>query len=298
MRRNQMIINSNVPEHLRDVQMAADVGKMAELAYFDVEFTMYGCAYLKNGKVHYRISSEAEDIYSFLESSVLEDIFPSNVLELTEKCPVPSGMRPFIAQEVKVKLARKLKALYPKEFFELLNKASEVHKSNSTLLHALHCQEDELEGLFDEEKLNMFEQMLQYIYFSRKISRKEYVYFVDWLKKERQNMDDTFVSKDLLEKHMYGIAYETSDKVKYIVNAQHDRVCARAEKLRQEGKFVTPVYSKTYWYKHNMSLFPKFIIFPQHFNYFFFIFIIFHLFSIFYFYIFIKLCKNLFLKPP
>ena len=35
---------------MRDVQVALDVAKRAEMGWFDVEFTMYGCAYWDKGK--------------------------------------------------------------------------------------------------------------------------------------------------------------------------------------------------------------------------------------------------------
>ena len=48
-------------------QAAEDVGRRAELGYFDVEFTMYGCAYLNpaDHKMYYKVSSKAE-IYILL----------------------------------------------------------------------------------------------------------------------------------------------------------------------------------------------------------------------------------------
>ena len=51
---------------LHDEVVAEEVGKMAELGYFDVEFTMYGCAYLECGKRYYKVSPEAADIYQFI----------------------------------------------------------------------------------------------------------------------------------------------------------------------------------------------------------------------------------------
>ena len=45
--------NLNMMMKFRDLQVAEDVGKKAELGWFDVEFTMYGCAYLNDGKMYY-----------------------------------------------------------------------------------------------------------------------------------------------------------------------------------------------------------------------------------------------------
>ena len=44
----------------RDEQMSEEVGIMAELGKFEIEFTMYGCAFCEKEKVHYAVSENAE----------------------------------------------------------------------------------------------------------------------------------------------------------------------------------------------------------------------------------------------
>ena len=103
-----------------NVRVAEEVGEKAELGYFDTEFTMYGCAFLnpQDGKMYYKVSSLAEDIYDFIEMSAQKKIYPSNVMTYTRKVPVPSGMKELIARDVKQELAQKLRSVYPKEFFK------------------------------------------------------------------------------------------------------------------------------------------------------------------------------------
>ena len=84
--------NLNMMMKFRDIQVAEDIGKKAALGYFDVEFTMYGCAYW-DGERKYKISPNKEDIYRFIEEANLKEIYPSNVMQYTERCPVPSGMK-------------------------------------------------------------------------------------------------------------------------------------------------------------------------------------------------------------
>lgn len=47
----------------RDERCAADVAYMASMGSFGEDFLMYGCAYLEHGKVTYRISPEASQLY-------------------------------------------------------------------------------------------------------------------------------------------------------------------------------------------------------------------------------------------
>lgn len=237
----------------RDVQVAEDVAKMAELGWFDVEFTMYGCAYLKNDKMYYKVSPEVEDIYQFIEKSNLEGTYPSNVVSFTEKCPVPIGMKEFIAQDVKRKLAKKLKEVFPKEFFVQLNQLADRVTENSAR-EILWSEAEELEGVFEEEKLRYFEDLVNYTYSCRKITQAEYENLLSWLAEERRSMCDDFVTKDKFEKTLYGIAYTDNEKIKYVENARKAYMYEQQHALEQEGKFVTPIFSQTYWYNYKYRL--------------------------------------------
>ena len=120
---------------LHDEVVAEEVGQMSELGYFDAEFSMYGCAYLENGKRYYKVSPDAADIYRFIEQSNLRNIFPSNVIQYTKKCAVPAGMQEVIAQDVKVELAKQLAENFPIEFFETLYRlADQVTEDRASAL--------------------------------------------------------------------------------------------------------------------------------------------------------------------
>ena len=57
----EMLMNMRNAKIMKEanVQTAEDIAKKAELGYFDVEFTMYGCAYWDRAAatMKYRISS-------------------------------------------------------------------------------------------------------------------------------------------------------------------------------------------------------------------------------------------------
>lgn len=52
-----MTVDLDMMLDLRDLQVARDVQRRAEMGWFDVEFTMYGCAYYQNGERYYRVSA-------------------------------------------------------------------------------------------------------------------------------------------------------------------------------------------------------------------------------------------------
>ena len=57
-----MTVDLDMMLDLRDLQVARDVQRRAEMGWFDVEFTMYGCAYYQNGERYYRVSAHDEKI--------------------------------------------------------------------------------------------------------------------------------------------------------------------------------------------------------------------------------------------
>ena len=242
--------NLSAMMHLHDLQVAEDIGKMAELGWFDVEFTMYGCAYWQDGLMRYRISSEVEDIYRFIEHGAKLGVYPSNVQSLTEKCPVPAGMKELIAQDVKRDLGKKLRETYPQAFFtELYQLADEVETNSAAAL--LWAEADSLEGVFEEERLKYFQELVEYAYSCRKLVRAEYTSLLQWIAAQRRDMEDDFISKDIFEKTLYGIGCEeTVGEITYITNAQEGYVYQKLYELEQAGQFTTPLFSKTYWYNY------------------------------------------------
>lgn len=238
---------------LHDEVVAEEVGQMAELGYFDTEFTMYGCAYLENGKRYYKVSPEAADIYHFIEQANLRNIFPSNVLQYTKKCAVPAGMKEVIAHDVKLELARQLSTLYSVEFFEVLYYLADQVTDN-TAANMLWQRVDEIEGLFDIDQLRRFEDLLNYMYSCRRITPEEFSEFHSWLKEERKSMMENFETKDIFEKTMYGAKYFDGERHRYVENARLEYVYEKVYDIEQRGGVVTPVFAKTFWYNYRYRL--------------------------------------------
>ena len=178
----------------RDIQAASEVARRAELGWFDVEFTMYGSAYLENGKRYYQVSAEAEKIYESIDRNLQSGFLPTNVISMTEKVPVPVGMRDFIALEVKKELSLQMQRYYPIEFFVYLEQLAEKIEEN-TAFDFLDRERERLENCFDAKKLENFELLVEYMYLRRKIDTKNYRLFKDWLMNERKYMDIVIVQK-------------------------------------------------------------------------------------------------------
>lgn len=238
---------------LHDERVAEDVREMAELGYFDTEFTMYGCVYLEKGARYYKISPNAADIYCFIEKSNLLNIFPSNVCQYTKSCAVPAGMKEVIAQDVKLELARQMSELFPIDFFEMLHQLSE-QVTDSSANNFIADKLETLEGLFDIDQLRRFEDLLNYMYSCRRITPEEFSRFHSWLKEERKSMMENFETKDIFEKTMYGAMYFDGERHRYVENARLEYVYEKVYDIEQRGGVVTPVFAKTFWYNYRYRL--------------------------------------------
>jgi len=243
----------NIETLHRDIQTAIDVRKKAELGYFNVEFTMYGCAYLENEQVKYKVSPNKDDIYRFIESANLRDIYPSNVIKHTEKMPVPSGMKELIAQDVKVKVAQKLQKQYSKGYFELVYELAK--KAITNVAASFLWQEvEKIEGIFEEEKLCQFEVLVEYCYKCKCITKTSYDELKIWLADERKSMEDDMVSKDTFEKDFYAVGYEENGEYKYSVNAHNSVIYEIMHEKEINGTFILPMHTHTYWYNYTKHI--------------------------------------------
>ncbi|MBQ3120044.1 MAG: hypothetical protein IJC12_04165 [Peptococcaceae bacterium] len=231
----------------RDIQAASEVARRAELGWFDVEFTMYGSAYLENGKRYYQVSAEAEKIYESIDRNLQSGFLPTNVISMTEKVPVPVGMRDFIALEVKKELSLQMQQYYPIEFFVYLEQLAEKIEEN-TAFDFLDRERERLENCFDAKKLENFELLVEYMYLRRKIDTKNYRLFKDWLMNERKYMDIVIVQKGKSKRQFYGFGYKTiaSDTVQYISNARKEVVYEKQYELERQGILVTPIFTELY----------------------------------------------------
>lgn len=238
---------------LRDLQVARDVAQKAKLGWFNSEFSVFGCSYMLNNTCYYRISTKAEDIYDLIEQSAQKEIFPTNVINLTKSCPVPVGLKDYIELEFKHELAKHLQRLFSKDFFHYLETIANLASDDcgETIL----CQiQEKIVGRFDEELLDDFSCIVNYIFNCRKITSSQYCYFINWIKAERSCMEENILCKDIFEKTFYGIAYQAGETIKYYENAYKSSIYHKKYQLEQQGTFVSPIYSHTYWYNHSLRL--------------------------------------------
>lgn len=232
----------------RDVRCAESVGEMAKLGKFDREFTVYGCAYQEKGEVLYRISEHEETIDRFCEKSRLNGVYPTVVLSHTQRTGVPSGMEAAIWQEEQWNLARLLQQSYSDEFLNLLQLLHDKPSANGAY-PLLQQWQEQLEGRFRRDWLQVFDCYAEYCFIAKKLNNESYAQLKHWSAYNWKQMEDDIIIKDVYERTLHGILYEADGMLQVDYDAQYATVYRKQQQLISQDIPVTPVYSKTYWFR-------------------------------------------------
>lgn len=132
-------------------------------------------------------------------------------------------------------------------FYALAELAKE--QANNSAYQILKVLQEEIEGRFEDEKLQIFEGLCRLALESKVLTYRSFQEYADWLKFMRKQMENDIIIKDQFERTFSGFAYEKlPGKVAYYLDADWATVKARHEKCKMSGQFVTPIYSKTYWF--------------------------------------------------
>lgn len=238
---------------MRDLQVAEDIGERARLGYFDQEFYFYGTTYFRNGEQYYLISANADRIYDFVQEMVQEDIYCTPVERYVKKCPVPSGTEEYIAHDLKVLLGKQLQNKYVEGF---LQEFQDTFKSfeNDAARKLLKEWQNRIDGLFDEEKLCLFELLVNQAYRGKVLTKYSYEKFREWIKEVRADMGENLIVKDIYKRDLHSISYVEQGRRRYVINAKKARVYEKQEELYRKNIDSTVVYGKTYWYNHDYRL--------------------------------------------
>ena len=111
-----------------------------------------------------------------------------------------------------------------------------------------------MEGRFEEEALRQLEVLIVYAYSCKTIRTETYHDLLAWLAEERKSMDEDVCCKDIFEKTFYAIAYQTESGWKHVINARRGYIYQKKHTLQQQGIFVSPIYSDTYYYNYTLRL--------------------------------------------
>lgn len=239
----------------RDFKVAEDVGKMMELRRFEVEFEVYGTVYWADHERHYLVSKNEDTIYQQIKELELKGCYPLPMQKRIERSLVPAGTEEDIENRVKYHFAQDLRAKFTPDLWEkILSIADGVE--NDAGREILDSMQEQLEGLFREDQLQMFRGLVLKLYLRRNITKASFERYLEWLKEEEQEMIDNIITKDIFEKTFFGIAYQDQQgNIQYNINANRQIIVDKISKLERLGNFIiTPIFHKKYYYNYNYKL--------------------------------------------
>lgn len=200
------------------------------------------------------ISANAPRIIDFIDTDIDQGYLALPMRTLTETCHVPAGERERIANEVKVRLARKLQTEYSVQFMRLVERLNKREGSDMAkpLLTALYKK---YANTFSADRLDVIEQLVRYAYRRKVLTRASYAEFQTWFLEERENLADDIIPKDIMSKTWYTLTYEDRPgHKKQLTNARKEWAYNKKIALEKEGKIVAPVYTHTYWYNNQNGM--------------------------------------------
>ena len=248
-----MLTEDEMRGMFRDMMVALDVGKKAELGYFDVEILTYGCAFLAKGERNYLLSSDAVNIYDFLENAVLENVYPTFLEESFFKKPLPKGFKDLIMLDLKKDMAKLLQSKYSEEFLRDLKLLAEEMVQNTAAVF-LDEYMDTLVCTFDRLQFDLFEGALLWAVNHKKLELKDYYLLLGRLQEERSNLSDELRAHDVFNQTFYAAVFEQGDERKFIYDARKEAVYQKKYALESEGKLVSPVIQEVCFYNYEYRL--------------------------------------------
>ena len=225
----------------------AAFASMYELGYMDDEYTFFGTAYIEEGKRRCYISSDREKVYAFVKKCREKDIYPSVIENKIKRVRVNGGEKEQVAQQLKLDFAKELGTKYPRAFLEKLQIIA-LCPINNKAAALVRRVRDNLEGCFDEDALQLLEGVVEFAYEAKILTNAEYYEHIEWLKREREFLAERTRAATNFRTKIIGFAYEKNNKIKYYSNAVEARAMEKRKELLCQGVFVTPVFSKEYYF--------------------------------------------------
>lgn len=239
---------------IREMQVANDIAEMAALGWFPHEFIVYGCCYIENGKLYYKVSSQDTELYHFKEECLKKNIYVSPIVELLNRVSVPSGMQEEYMQKTKIKLAKTMQKNYGADAMQTFHHLAETDGIDSAA-ELLYNLKHKLIGCFERELLVLVESLVEYAFSQKKLKRATYAELTAWLDYTYSQMEDDVVIQRNFKRTFYGFAYKTeSGAVRYIVNASEREVYKRKEELYCKDIASTPILKKVYYFNNQPNL--------------------------------------------
>ncbi len=239
----------------RDAVCGDRIGFIAEMGAMEEEFAVFGCGYLEDGKIKYRVSSDKNEMYAFMLHAGRIPLYPTPIHILSERKLLGVEEKEDFIYQLKQQLAQKLKTFYPKEFFIDMKQLITQAPVNSAW-PLLQILQEEIEGNFDFDELYLYRILLEQCYQKKLLDEKHKRLGEAWLEKNYNQMENDTVVKERYQRTFYGFAYYKKEELQWYIKSSTDleRVLEHRLQLEHDNIFVSPILQKTFWFAETQQL--------------------------------------------
>lgn len=233
--------------HNEDLQAGLDFETALKLGCFDKEFMYFAVAYETEKGLACRVSAKERRMQHFMYDAVEHGIYPTPIKQYIRRLPSPSGHETKIREQVKKEAAEKVFELYNDTYFACLSKLANI-EANDGAYELLLDWQDQLEGLYDRELLDLYQNLVHEALESKVLTMRSYLALKKWMNNVYKELENDIVPKGQYKKTMTAVAY-TKDGVewKYFFDAWEEVAYNKKVSLEKQGYLVTPVFIRTKW---------------------------------------------------
>lgn len=240
----------------RDMRCAADVGRMARLGRFDVEFHVFGSAvYQPDDGIYYYATGDEKKLYDYIRQQRLQEWYFTPVAQLSRRSKVPAGMKAQLMQDTKHMLLKQMKQDYEaSSYFKLMQPFFAV-MANDHALPILEAYRERIDGHFDDTELQLFLGAMWMALEGKVLTVSSYQQLKSWYDRIRRQMADDPVVADHLSRTFYGFVYESADGSRgSLLDAEEMTVVHRRQEMLRQGALAAPILQKTYWFQQSSQI--------------------------------------------
>ena len=236
-----------------NIQVANDMRALAEIGFFNTEITVYGTVFYENGMLKYMVSEHLEKIEEFIQNPINFQLFPTPLSEYSIYASIPEELLPGVKYSVKKELAKQMHQQYPIGYFREVESFMD-NISTDLAEYLIQQWRDEIEGRFDSTKIQLFNDLLEQGHMKKIISESFYNDCCKWSKCLLRDIEDEKKTRKRFKKIFYGFSYQlTNGAWAYYINARKDAVHKHREVYLNEGKVVSPIIGKEYYFSRDIS---------------------------------------------
>lgn len=241
---------------LKDVSSAEMVRSLAEMNCFEQDCTVYGYSWKsETGKRMYRMSEDALLIRQSFESHLLHAYAMTPLQSWTRKAIIKEETKEDLFLSLKLELAGQLRSDFNEVYFSGLQNILKASGDNQAEPLLLQWQE-ELDGYFEEERLQLFAGAVTIAYVTKHLQKWRYQQLMQWIGQTKKQMTNGMQIRDNFTRAFYGVVCKPpqATSYRYLCNANQNALYDQIKELDEKGVWHTPVYSKCYWYHKSGDL--------------------------------------------